>query len=83
MGQETAERISGAWEKWLNLHFIRTKKSAMVKNHLTRAVKYLPAIETRATISDGRKIMATYQVAEGIHNSGIHLAAMMAHSCVS
>ena len=41
----------------------------------------LPAIETRATISDGRKIMATYQVAEGIHNSGIHLAAMMAHSC--
>ncbi len=41
----------------------------------------LPEIASRATVSDGRKIMATYQVAEGIRNSGIHLAAMIAHSC--
>lgn len=42
----------------------------------------LPAFpDSRATVSDGRKIMATYQVAEGIRDSGIHLAAMIAHSC--
>lgn len=41
----------------------------------------LPEAMSRATIADGKKRMATYQVANGIRESGVHLAAMIAHSC--
>lgn len=41
----------------------------------------LPEGSSRATISDGKKRMPTSEVANGIKNSGIHLAAMLAHSC--
>ena len=36
---------------------------------------------TRATISDGNKVMTSAQLAQGIRDAGIHLDAMIAHSC--
>lgn len=41
----------------------------------------LPDASSRATIADGKKRMASLEVANGIKNSGVHLAAMIAHSC--
>lgn len=41
----------------------------------------LPEVSSRATIADGKKIMASSEVANGIRNSDVHLAAMIAHSC--
>ena len=41
----------------------------------------LPEASSRATISDGKKRMPSYEVANGIKNSSIHFAAMLAHSC--
>lgn len=41
----------------------------------------LPETMSRATIADGKKMMTTNQVANGIRESGIHVAAMIAHSC--
>lgn len=36
---------------------------------------------TRATIKDGSNFMTSAQLAQGIRDAGIHLAAMIAHSC--
>lgn len=41
----------------------------------------LPETPSRATIKDGKNRMASSEVANGIRNSDIHLAAMIAHSC--
>ena len=41
----------------------------------------LPEVSSRATITDGKKMMASSVVANGIKKSGVHLAAMIAHSC--
>lgn len=41
----------------------------------------LPEVSSRATIADGTKIMASSEVANGIRNSDVHFAAMIAHSC--
>lgn len=37
--------------------------------------------DTRAAVSDGPTIMASAQLAQGIRDAGIHLGAMIAHSC--
>lgn len=37
--------------------------------------------DTRATIKDGSNCMTSTQLAQGIRDAGIHLAAMIAHSC--
>lgn len=41
----------------------------------------LPEVSSRATIADGKKIMASSEVANGIRNSDVHLTTMIAHSC--
>lgn len=41
----------------------------------------LPETLSRATIKDGKNRMASSEVANGIRNSEVHLAAMIAHSC--
>ena len=41
----------------------------------------LPPSETRATISDGKEMMSSYKLAQGIREAGVPLEAMLAHSC--
>lgn len=41
----------------------------------------LPEVSSRATIADGKKMMTSSEVANGIRESGVHLAAILAHSC--
>ena len=42
----------------------------------------LPETSSRATIKDGKNTMTSSEVANGIRNSEVHLAAMIAHSCL-
>lgn len=54
----------------------------MVGHGLTFTPQFdCPQTVSRATVADGDKNMASYKVAEGIRNSGVHLSAMIAHFC--
>lgn len=41
----------------------------------------LPDLISRAIIGDGKNVMTSKEVADGIRNSNVHLAAMITHSC--
>lgn len=69
--------------KWSAETFPNRKYILVLVGHgLTFTIDWdLPEVSSRATIADGKKIMASSEVANGIRNSGVHLAAMIAHSC--
>lgn len=69
--------------KWSTETFPNRKYILVLVGHgLTFTIDWdLPEISSRATIADGKKIMSSSEVANGIRNSDIHLAAMIAHSC--
>lgn len=69
--------------KWSAETFPNRKYILVFGGHgLAYSIKWdLPEVSSRATIADGKKIMATSEVANGIRNSGVHLTTMIAHSC--
>ncbi len=69
--------------KWSAEAFPNRKYILVLVGHgLTFTIDWdLPEVSSRATIADGKKIMASSEVANGIRNSDVHLAAMIAHSC--
>lgn len=69
--------------KWSAETFPNRKYILVLVGHgLTFTIDWdLLEVSSRATIADGKKIMASSEVANGIRNSGVHLAAMIAHSC--
>lgn len=69
--------------KWSTESFPNRKYVLVLVGHgLAFSIDWdLPEVSSRATIADGNKIMASSEVANGIRNSDIHLAAIIAHSC--
>lgn len=69
--------------KWSTESFPNRKYVLVLVGHgLAFSIDWdLPEVSSRATIADGKKIMASSEVANGIRNSDIHLAAIIAHSC--
>ena len=70
--------------KWSTETYPNRKYILILVGHGTSfSIKHdLPEISSRATIGDGKNIMASYEVADGIRNSNAHLSAMIAHSCL-
>jgi len=67
--------------RWSAEQYPNRKYLFVFAGHGLTFIPQLDLPDSRATIWDGSKCMSSIQLAQGIRDAGIHLDAMIAHSC--